>query len=126
MATALDLTDEQLEKYVAAAHRRTTERPTEYELDQREAITDRVRKAARVLYNDFGATRVILFGSLAHEAWFTLDSDIDIVVEGIGDKYWRAWEVVEGIIGDRGVDLIDWDMAGESLRQTVSEEGILL
>lgn len=126
MATALDLTDEQLEKYVAAAHRRTTHRPTEYELEQREALMDRVRKAARVLYNDFGATRVMLFGSLAHAAWYTLDSDVDILVEGIGDEFWRAWEAVEEIVGAHGVDLIDWDMASESLRQTVSEEGVIL
>ncbi|MEZ4560276.1 MAG: nucleotidyltransferase domain-containing protein [Caldilineaceae bacterium] len=86
----------------------------------------RVRRAAEVLRSRFGATQVILFGSLAHEAWYTPDSDIDIAVQGIGDNFWQAWKSVEEIIGDRNVDLIAWDMASESLRKTIHEEGIYL
>lgn len=86
----------------------------------------RVRLAAEALRSRFGATEVILFGSLAHEAWYTPGSDVDIAVQGIDEPFWEAWKSVEEIIGDRNVDLIAWDMASESLRKTIEEEGIYL
>lgn len=87
----------------------------------------RVREAARVLKERFGARRVLLFGSLAHAAWFFPDSDVDLVVEGIPPAdFWRAWAAVEALIGDRPVDLIDPDMASDSLRRAIEEYGIEL
>jgi predicted nucleotidyltransferase len=65
-------------------------------------LLERIREAAVVLKSCFHARRVVLFGSLAHVAWFTPDSDVDLAVEGLSsDDYWRAWRVVEEIIGDR-------------------------
>ena len=68
-----------------------------------------------------------MFGSLAHAAWFTLDSDVDLIVEGMpGEAYWQAWRAVEEIIGDRPVDLIELEMASESLKQAVRRYGVAL
>jgi len=87
----------------------------------------RVREAARILKSRFGARRVVLFGSLAHEAWFMPDSDVDIAVEGLaGDEYWQAWKAVEEIIGDRPVDLIEIERAGEPLRRAIERYGVEL
>jgi hypothetical protein len=36
-----------------------------------------------------------------------------------GEDYWEAWQRVEEIIGDRLVDLIEIETAGQSLRQTI-------
>jgi len=36
-----------------------------------------------VLKSRFGARRVVLFGSLAHAAWFAPHSDVDLAVEGL-------------------------------------------
>ena len=75
----------------------------------------------------FGVRRVVLFGSLAHAAWFVPDSDVDLAVEGLaGDDYWRAWRQIEEIIGDRPVDLIEIEMAGESLRRAIQRYGVEL
>jgi hypothetical protein len=48
-------------------------------------------------------------------------------VEGLaGGDYWRAWKLVEEIIGDRLVDLIEMETAGESLRQAIERYGVEL
>lgn len=80
-----------------------------------------------MLKTRFGARRVVLFGSLAHVAWFMPDSDVDLAVEGLaGDDYWQAWRLVEEIIGDRPVDLIEIEMVGESLQRAIQRYGVEL
>jgi predicted nucleotidyltransferase len=80
---------------------------------------------AAVLRARFGARRVILFGSLAHAAWFAPDSDIDLAVEGVAaGQYWEAWRVAEAIIPDRPVDLVDMETAGEGLRRAIDRYGL--
>lgn len=126
MPTALELAPQELKPYIEGLRRRaaTTTPPAGKE---RAALLRRVRRAAALLRSRFGARRVILFGSLAHAAWFSPESDVDLAVEGIaGDDYWQAWEEVEQVIGDRHVDRIDLSMASESLRQAVSRHGIEL
>jgi predicted nucleotidyltransferase len=67
----------------------------------------------------------VLFGSLAHEAWFAPDSDVDLAVEGLRvEDYWRAWRLVEDIIADRPVDLIDIGAVGDSLRRAIQRYGV--
>jgi predicted nucleotidyltransferase len=80
-----------------------------------------------VLKSRFHARRVVLFGSLAHAAWFTPDSDVDLAVEGLSsDDYWRAWRAVEDIIGDRQVDLVEIETVGESLKRSIQRHGVEL
>ena len=97
------------------------------ERGERARLLARVREAAAVLKARFGVRRVVLFGSLAHGAWFVPDSDVDLAVEGLASiDYWRAWRLVEEIIGDRLVDLIEIEKAGESLRRAIECYGIEL
>lgn len=128
MPTALELTREGWKRYLEAARRRPV--PSELtptERRARERLLDRVREAAATVKTRFGARRVILFGSLAHAAWFMPDSDVDLVVEGlVGDDYWQAWRLVEEIIGDRPVDLIEIETVGESLRRAIQRYGVEL
>ena len=128
MTTTLDLTPEELNQYRDAARRRAaslTLTPSEAAL--RDDLLKRVRNAATLLKTGYGAKRVILFGSLAHEAWYSADSDVDLAVERLpGDAYWRAWRAVEEIIGDRPVDLIEVEAARESLRSAIERSGLPL
>ena len=128
MPTALELTREGWRSYLEAARRRPTPpEVTPAERRAREQLLDRVREAAAVLKARYGARRVVLFGSLAHAAWFMPDSDVDLAVEGLaGDDYWRAWRLVEEIIGDRPVDLIEIEMVSESLKRAIQRHGIEL
>ncbi len=128
MPTALELKREGWQTYLQAAqHRPSPPELKAIDKDEHEQLLKRVHKAAVALRTRFGAKRVILFGSLAHAAWFTLDSDVDLVVEGMpGEAYWQAWRAVEEIIGDRPVDLIEFEMASESLKKAVRRYGVAL
>jgi predicted nucleotidyltransferase len=128
MTTILDLTREELDRYRNAARRRAMAlRLTPSEVAARDDLLKRVRAAAATLRTRYGAKRVILFGSLAHEAWFSADSDVDLAVEGLtGDSYWQAWRAVEEIIEDRPVDLIDVETARDSLRSAIERSGVIL
>ncbi len=126
MPTTLELTPAERARYIAAARRRAASPPTPDALSlKREILLGRVRLIAAELKARFGVRRVILFGSLAHGAWFTADSDIDLAVDGLQkDSYWEAWRVVEQFIPDRPVDLVELDAASLSLRETIESDGI--
>ena len=128
MPTALELGREGWKPYLEAARRRPA--PPELppaEQQERKQLLSRIREAAAVLKTRFGARRVVLFGSLAHAAWFTPDSDVDLAVEGLtAQDYWQAWRLLEEMISDRSVDLVDVDTAGESLRQAIERYGVEL
>jgi predicted nucleotidyltransferase len=128
MPTALELTREGWKSYLETArHRTVSSELTAAERHARERLLERIREAAVVLKTRFGARRVILFGSLAHAAWFTPNSDVDLVVEGLtGDAYWQAWRLLEEIIADRPVDLIELETASESLQRAIRRQGVEL
>ena len=95
--------------------------------DAREELFVRIHKVAATLKSRFGARRIILFGSLAHDAWFMPDSDVDLAVEGLsGEAYWQAWKLAEEMIEDRPVDLIEIESCGDSLRQAIERYGVNL
>ena len=128
MPTALKLGREGWRPFLAALSRRPAHSgPTLSERSERLRLLKRIRNAAAVLKAEFGARRVILFGSIAHEAWFTSDSDVDLAVEGLkGETYWQAWKAAEDIIRDRPVDLIELEDSGDSLRQAIRRHGVEL
>lgn len=128
MTTALELRREGWKPYVEAARRRPPP-PGLAPLEQhaREQLLARTRAAAEVLKTRFGVRHVILFGSLAHGAWFTPDADVDLAVEGLQSQdYWDAWRVAEELIGQRSVDLIEYETAGASLQRAIQRSGMEL
>ena len=128
MSAAFELTPAELKRYRDAARRRAATRTlTPSDAAARDDLLKRVRSAAATLRTRFGAKRVILFGSLAHEAWYVADSDVDLAVEGLaGDTIWQAWRAVEEIIGDRPVDLVEVETARQSLRSAIERTGVPL
>jgi predicted nucleotidyltransferase len=128
MPTALELTRAGWQPYLAAACQHPPAPPqTAGQRAARQALLRRVRTAATLLKGEFGARRVLLFGSLAHRAWFTPDSDVDLAVEGVSSSdYWRAWRAAEECISDRQVDLIDLADASDSLKRAIQRYGVEL
>jgi predicted nucleotidyltransferase len=128
MPTALELGQEGWKPYIEAARRRSaTKLESPSYKAQREQLLVRVRKVAAALKERFGARRVVLFGSLAHEAWCMPDSDVDLAVEGLtAEGFWQAWRLAEELISDRPVDLIDIETVGESMRRAINRHGIEL
>lgn len=75
----------------------------------------------------FGAQRVILFGSLAHGHWFGPKSDIDLAAEGIqASDFWRAWCALDEIDSDFEINLIAIESASASLQEALAQEGVEL
>ena len=94
---------------------------------RRDRAWEVARKAATILKERFGATWVLVFGSLAHGAWFTPRSDIDLCVDGIPvEKFFHAEAEVEALTSEFKVDLIDPRECSPELLKQVEEEGVKL
>ena len=87
------------------------------------------RSAASLLKEQFGATKVVAFGSLVRRVWFTPWSDVDLAVWGVpSEKFFWAVGAVMDLGADAGfkVDLIDPAECSASLFLTIQSEGIQL
>jgi predicted nucleotidyltransferase len=85
------------------------------------------RAAAQVLYSQFGATRVVAFGSLVRRDWFTPWSDVDLGAWGIPPHlFYRAVAAVTGLSSEFKVDLIAHEDCQPALRRAIEKDGILL
>jgi predicted nucleotidyltransferase len=80
-----------------------------------------VSELADILREEFGASRVYVFGSLTRDnVPFHEHSDIDLAVSGIPDE--RFYEAVGRCLGhtaDFSVDLVDLENAEEALRDEI-------
>ncbi|MBI5443681.1 MAG: nucleotidyltransferase domain-containing protein [Deltaproteobacteria bacterium] len=127
MATALELGPEGWKRFVEAFQSRVPISTSVEGQTERQRLLDSAREAARALKTEFGAARVVLFGSLAHQAWFEPSSDVDLAVEGLpAGAYWRAWRRAEGFFPGREVDVVEYEAASPSLRDSIDEEGLEL
>jgi predicted nucleotidyltransferase len=117
---------EQMAMYRRTALLREEERE-QYAAARRAEALEIARRAADLLKREFGATRVVVYGSAAHGRWFHSDSDIDLMAEGIPAKlYWRAWNAVDALDQRFEVNLVDWEDARPALREAIEREGIIL
>ena len=119
--TAKDLSPEEL----AECRRRLDQQFQNRKVD--EALLQRAwhtaHRIAAMLYKDFGATQVAVFGSLAQPKSFSKWSDIDIAVWGIpNDKYFRASSIASDISGLFKVDLIDFESSKGLFRERIQNQ----
>ena len=85
------------------------------------------RIVAGMLKERYGATRVVVFGSLARDTGFTPWSDIDLAVWGIEpeDFYLAAGTAMDiGLEKDTRVDVIDSTDCGPDFLLDIEREGI--
>lgn len=82
-----------------------------------------VQRVARLLRQEFGATRILVFGSLVKDR-FSLDSDIDMAVAGVAkERFFEAVAAVnEGC--DRWVDLKPIESLEPYFWQRIQSQGI--
>ena len=84
-------------------------------------------RIATVLYQDYGASKVAVFGSLADRENFTRDSDIDIVVWGVSyNKCLDALWDTEGLSSEFKIDLINFKTLDKLFRVRVLNQAILI
>lgn len=118
--TALELTPEEQATYHPGRR-----------YDQAQA-TERLEKAwrvahaaARLLREQFGASRVVVFGSLAHRLWFTPWSDIDLAVWGIPpERFFRAVAALTDLASECALNLVDPENCQPHLRQAIERDGL--
>jgi predicted nucleotidyltransferase len=114
-----------------ARHRRSAlarERVQQQDSEQRrQAAWSIARRATRLLKEEFEATRVVAFGSLAHGAWFGARSDVDLAAEGIPPQvFWRAWCALDRLDPTVEIELVAIESAPESLRDEIVHQGVAL
>lgn len=124
--TALDFTAEDM-----ALYRATTQRLKQQEAQEIRLRLERARavaeQAARLLREQFGAERVVLFGSVARGFIFHARSDIDLGVEGLSDQnFWRAWAALDSLGSEFEIDLADLETASSALLDQIKQEGLEL
>lgn len=121
--TAKNLSPEEIRRYRARhQHSSKIERLGEPLLQRAWQTAHRV---AGMLYEDFGATQVAVFGSLAEKDSFSKWSDIDIAVWGIpAENYLRALSEAENVSRLFKVDLIEFENCSGLFRDRVSSQAI--
>lgn len=83
------------------------------------------RRLATVLYRDFGATKVAVFGSLTEPKRFTQNSDIDIVVWGISyNKCLDALWETKGLNSEFKIDIINFKSINSLFRERILSQAI--
>jgi len=94
---------------------------------ERDKLIQTVSHAAAQLKHEFQELKIVLFGSLAHKAWYSQDSDIDLAVDGLpSDQYFKAWRKLETMISNRKIDFVDMSELAEPVKQMILSEGIEL
>ncbi|MDE0085779.1 MAG: hypothetical protein OXU23_08730 [Candidatus Poribacteria bacterium] len=119
--TMKDLSPEELKEYRLRLDEQFQNRKVDEALLQRAWHT--AHRIAAMLYDDFGATQVAVFGSLAGQDLFSKWSDIDIAVWGISnDKFLRASSIISDISGLFKVDVVDFESCKGLLRERIQSQ----
>ncbi len=121
--TAKDLSPEELAEYSRRLDAHFRNRKVDAALLQRAWQT--AHQVANMLYEDFGATRVAVFGSLAERDWFSKGSDIDIIVWGLsGNTYLDALWEIRNFNPEFKIDLVNFDSAKGRFRDRIQSQAI--
>ena len=119
--TTKDLSSEELAQYRQRLDQHFQNRKVDEALLQRAWHT--VHQIAAMLYEDFNATQVAVFGSLAEPDAFAKWSDIDLAVWGIpSEKYFRAVWKAEEISGLFKIDLVDFESSKGLFRERIQRQ----
>ncbi|MYG00260.1 nucleotidyltransferase domain-containing protein [Candidatus Poribacteria bacterium] len=125
LQTGKDLSPEELKEYRIRLDEHFQRRKVDEALLQRAWKT--AHKIASMMYKDFGATQVAVFGSLAEQVRFSKWSDIDIAVWGIpADKYFSALWQAEEIRGLFKVNLVDFENCDSLFRERIQNQIIYI
>ena len=123
--TTKNLSSEEVELSSISLDKRLKNRKVDSEMLQRAWYT--AHRIAAMLYENFGATQVAVFGSLAEGYWFSKESDIDIVVWGIqGDTYHDALWETRNFSTEFRIDLVNYHSANGRFCDRIQNQAILI
>lgn len=125
MPTALELVKTGWKPFLGK--KRYVPKISDSQIIERDKLIQTVSHAAAQLKHEFQELKIVLFGSLAHKAWYSQDSDIDLAVDGLpSDQYFKAWRKLETIFSNRKIDFVDMSELAEPVKQMILSEGIEL
>jgi predicted nucleotidyltransferase len=126
--TALDITGDQWLAYDMGAAVRRRQASVDHLAQERwQQAQQLARDAAQRLRDQFGARRVVLFGSAVERSLFTRWSDVDLAVWGVPpERFYAAVAAVTSLRVDIPVDLVDAEQCSEDLKKTIEQEGVEL
>lgn len=88
-------------------------------------LLDKLEIAKHILINEFHPKRIILHGSLAYGDDIRPFSDIDLIVEGLGDNYLKAGGRLIDTLGEC-IDLKPLEMLEKDFRDYVLQTGKII
>ena len=126
MSTALKMKREEWRRFNPAKNIAAFRRAQSGLLDERrEKALEVAKGAASLLRQQFGAERVVLFGSLVNKEAFTSWSDIDLAVWGIApDDFYSAVAAVTGLSTVFKIDLVEPDNCRKSIQDAIQKQGV--
>lgn len=122
----MELTPERLQQYRATA-RAHLAAEAEALAQRRARAWELAREAAALLRQRFGATRIVVFGSLIHDDMFTLHSDVDVAAWGLDERNWlKAIGAVYDLSTEIPVNLVDMSTTRPEIAEVIEREGVEL
>ena len=119
----MEITIRQLQIYIGSAKKREKARLAELEKRRQNGLK-LAKEAAKLLKIQFGATQVILFGSLLTNK-FHETSDIDLAVNGLPEnRYFQAVGYLLGL-GEFEFDLVEISQAHPEIARAIAK-GVML
>ncbi len=123
MSKSEHITPEQLASWRKQLERRWKSRKVDETL--LEQVWQVVYEIATLLYEEFGATKVAVFGSLTEPIGFTKSSDIDIAVWGLSDNtHSKAIDKVIDRNSGFKIDIINFDTTKGLFRERIQQQAI--
>ncbi|EAZ91013.1 nucleotidyltransferase family protein [Crocosphaera chwakensis] len=120
------VTPEDIIKYRQTAQKNWQKTAKERQLRQEKAWI-LAKQAANLLKKQFKVNKVVVFGSLIRENYFTLWSDIDIAAWGLSPQdTFRAMETVKDLDQDIEINLVDIETCSKKLKANIEKDGIIL
>jgi predicted nucleotidyltransferase len=122
----MSITPEQMQVYRQTARERSLARQARM-VERRERAWALARRAAALLKEEYGATRVVVFGSLTNPLLFHERSDIDLAVWGIAERrYDEATERLQRLDFGFRIDLVQFADAQPLLQAAIERNGVSL
>ncbi len=124
MTIHIDIPPEKIARYRATALKRQSQEADEMS-QRRQKAWQIARQTANLLREEFNASRIVVFGSLARNSGFTRWSDIDIAAWGLSpEDTFRAIGVVMDLRTEIPVNLVDVNTAHPSLLRVIEQDGV--
>ena len=122
----LKIPTDKMTSYRVAARRRQEQKARQLS-GRRQRAWDVARRAGQLLQAKFGASRVVVFGSLLVPRRFHQHSDVDLAVWGLDEHlYYRAVACLLDLDPAVSVDLIEAELASPALLTVIEREGVAL